>query len=354
MPFAFELERGLIRLNQQEANGAAVVERYRTKAYTSVGNPPVLSEWGDRLGQWYFRELAERVGDLSGKTVLDIGSGTRYVAERMVNELRARRVIICDPAMKADQGSGAIEVVPAYFEASCVPHGRIDMVVSINNLEHVLDPWRYLTEVRGLLEVTEGPCFLIVPECARQLRVGDWGLCVHEHLSYFTEASFVATVTQAGFAVEWMKIQDDTLLALLTPAAPGEAPDDASEVALLRAAVDRFHQNLDRLRDRFSTATRGAGRRLALHGCTVGLNTILARLGIRSDPALFLFDGDSAKTGKYLPAFDRPILHARDPQYRSMTNLIIAATTFYGDIRASVMDTHRFDPSRIEPLFPLQ
>lgn len=354
LPFILELERGVVRLSTKAVDTSEVVARYHSPAYTFISTPPGLSEWGNRLGNWYFAELAEAVHDLSGKTVLEIGAGTRYLAERVVKELDARRVILCDPAMDPKLGTEAIEVVPEYFNAAIFRNHQIDLVVSVNNLEHVTDPFHYLADVRQLLDATGGVCFVVVPECSRQLQVGDWGMCVHEHLSYFTQTSFVSAVQEAGFSIHRLKMAEDTLLASLGLARPQPADHPEANPSSLMAVGRRFEQSLQRVRERLSVLRNQRHRRLALHGCTEGLNNVLARVGIDSDSMMTLFDGDSAKTGKFLPSFSTPIRHARDPVYRSMTDLIIAATTFYEEIRSFVIGTHQFDSARIEALFPVR
>lgn len=341
-------------MNSKAVDIRPVVDRYDSPAYTFITTPPGASEWGNRLGDERFRALAGVVGDLSGKTVLEIGAGTCYVAQRIINELRARHVMLCDPAITDDQPSPAIEMIKAYFDPTIFRGRAIDLVVSINNLEHIPDPFQHLADIRTLLEAAGGRLFVVIPECSRGLQGGDWGICVHEHLSYFTAASFVATVEEAGFAILWMKTEEEALLALLEPGRPTRShrPHEMSEHDLA-AIGTRFHDNLAHVRQRLQALTQRQGSRVAIHGCSIGLNNVLALLGLRSDPAIVLFDGDSAKRGKFLPAFDQPIRHAGDACYRSMTDLMVAATTYYQEIRSFATATHGVDPGRIEPMIPL-
>lgn len=330
VPFVLETERGLIRLNRGSAAVAAVVERYGSSGYTFISTPPGHSSWGTRRAQWYLDTLAEGVGRLDDRTVLEIGSGTLFVADRVVTDLGAARVIACDPALR-ESGRARVDVVRDYFEYARFRDRRIDLVLSINNLEHVSDPARYLAEVRAVLEPTGGRFFIVVPECTRALRDGDWGLCVHEHLSYFTESSFRRLAAGTGFRVTRTWAAEDTLIALLdcrdvTPMAGGD------EDVALEAAGRRFFDSLDAARRRLG-ALRERGARIGLHGCSAGLNNVLALLKLDTAEDVWLFDGDEAKAGKFLPAFDRPIEAAGGAAYRGMTNVVVAASTFFEPIR---------------------
>ena len=352
LPFVLRVQQGLIRLDTKAVDVRSVVDRYGSPSYTFITTPPGMSEWGTSRGDWYFREFAAVAGDLAGKTVMELGAGTVHVAQRVVNELHARHFIVCDPAIEADQRSTSIEIVPEYFDYSTFRDRKIDLVMSINNLEHIPDPFQYLADVRALLDSTGGKLFVVVPECSRGLRTGDWGICLHEHLSYFTETSFIFTARAAGFKPIWLKTAEDTLLALLE-SETAEVPDEHdSDSGLLEAAEARFHENVRRMRERLESLKQGNQLRLGMHGCTLGLNNILALLGLHSDPDIHLFDGDSAKVGKFLPAFDKPIRSSQDPSYSSMTDLVIAAATYYDQIRAFAIDRQAFDPERIHTLIP--
>lgn len=352
LPFALRVDRGIIRLDSSLVDTARIVSQYADPEYAFISTPPGCSSWGNRLGDWYVGELARAVGDLAGKTVLEIGAGTTYIGERVRERLHAARYVICDPALTPAHARPGIEIVREYFSYALFRHERIDLVVSINNLEHIVDPHQYLRDVRQLLEATGGRCFVVVPECSRGLREGDWGVCVHEHLSYFTERSFAATAAATGLALRSHTVADDTLFALLEPAASTAAPSDEEERRLLAAAAGRFRENVGAVSRALTAARKGGAARIGFHGCSVGLNNVLGLLGLRSAEDVYLFDGDESKTGRYLPAFDHPILSAKDPSYGTMTHLIVAAMTYFDEIRAAAVSTHGFAEDRVLPFYP--
>jgi hypothetical protein len=75
---------------------------------------------------------------------------------------------------------------------------------------------------------------------------------------------------------------------------------------------------------------------------------------MEDDPDIFLFDGDDAKVGMYLPAFHRKIMSAADPAYATMDHIVIGVTTFYETIKGFAVRPGGIDPERIHPLIPLK
>ena len=75
--------------------------------------------------------------------------------------------------------------------------------------------WPFV-EIRKLLKKSDGLLFVMVPDCTEQLEMGDWGICLHEHLSYFTLPSFSSVVTRAGFHIDHLMSIEDEIIALLS------------------------------------------------------------------------------------------------------------------------------------------
>lgn len=352
-PFVLGLSRGLIRLTLPRFEIDRVIEEYSKASYSFITSPPGASAWGNRLGDWYFEMLAKQVGNSVGKTVLEIGSGTLYIAERVVKELSPVRFVACDPALSSEETLGNIEIVSQYFTWELFRNESFDLILSINNLEHILDPFEYLIGVRRLLEVKHGLFYVVMPDCTRGLRAGDIGICVHEHLSYFIPETLTSALNACGFVVLWLYTESDTIFAIAQPAQGDFRGPDTSEIstALLKGFEARLSRNLETAQQLIFTHKQSG--RLAIHGCSVGLNNIFGLLGIETDPAIFLFDGDSSKVGRFLPTFKNPIMAATDDLYKTMKTVIVAALTFYDDIRQFIVNGHNIQSGNIYPIMPL-
>lgn len=344
LPFALMRERGVVRLDTKAASIKPVIERYGAGEYSFISTPPGLSEWGTRRGEENFQRLARWAGRLDGKTVLEIGAGTLYLAERVTRELGAKRFIACDPAITQASPDARVEVVRDYFSFDRFRREPVDLIISMANLEHLPDPFEHLAQARALLESTGGRMFVMIPECTRGFKEGDWGVFIHEHLSYFTRASFEAAAAEAGLGVLHADQTSGTLAVLLGPGGTVAAPRASEDFATLEAIGAALDRSLEQARARLRCPE---GRRIGVHGCTAGLNNILALTGLGSQAGLHLFDGDRAKAGKYLPAFDRPIAASSDASYKSMDEWIVAAPDFFDEIRAFAMKTHGIPAERI-------
>ena len=93
-PFVLGVNNGIISLILSEAELKRITQEYSNDSYSFITSPPGTSEWGTRLGDLYFQKLAEQTGPLAGKSVLEIGSGTLYIAERVATELRNLQKVI--------------------------------------------------------------------------------------------------------------------------------------------------------------------------------------------------------------------------------------------------------------------
>jgi len=354
MNFSLYLENDLVRLKIPDIKKKQIAKSYGDRDYTFITSPPGASEWGNRLGNFYFKILSTWIGSLSGKTVLEIGSGTLFIGNKIINDLNAKYFIACDPALIINNVNSKILIEKKFFSYDLLASnsGNIDLIISINNLEHILDFKQYLDDVHRLLKTETGLFFVVVPDCSRGFIQGDLGICVHEHLTYFTPATLNSTLTNAGFSIEKMSSWEDTIFVLAKPISNNLSQKNG--IARSKQMIENFRDNIDSNLELIKTTLdqykiRGP---VALHGCCVGLNNILGLLDIHDDPAIYLFDGDLQKQGRYLPVYNRPILSSEDNRYREMKTVLIAALTYYEEIKTGLQITHNIPSNSIYPIIP--
>jgi len=353
LKFGLYTDHGLIRLNLPNEEISRISTCYNKEDYTFITSPPGSSDWGNRLGDFYFKILSGWVGNLSGKKVIEIGSGTLYIAQRTIQELNAQQFIACDPALineKISSKNICISKKFFSFELFEKDFQKTDLIISINNLEHIPDFNQYLEDVRMLLNPEKGAFFVIVPDCSRGFKIGDLGICVHEHMNYFTEETLISTLLSSGFSIEKIMSLEDTLFALARPEQNELFPQgsDRQSDKILENFGNLVKSNLNYSTDILEQAkSRGP---TALHGCCAGLNNTLELLGIHDDPNIFLFDGDIQKKGKYLPVFHKPIYSSDDVFYRHMKTIIITALTYYEEIKRGIEVSHHIHPGSIHPI----
>ena len=351
--FTLSINKGLIRLKLLNDEISEISKRYSNENYNFITSPPGSSEWGSRLGNFYFKILSDWIGNISGKTILEIGSGTLYIAQRTINELNAGQFIACDPVLDDNTISKKIIISKNYFSYELFENKcqNVDLIISINNLEHIPDVTQYLNDVHQLLTPGTGRFFVVVPDCVRGLKTGDLGICVHEHMTYFTAETLISTFASSGFSIEKIVSLEDTLFVLAKPVknqtniydSDHQLTDLIQSYRHLVTSNIRYFENL--LHD-----SRGP---MALHGCCVGLNNSLGLLDICDDPDIFLFDGDVEKKGKFLPVYNQPIYSSDDITYRKMKTVIIAASTYFEEIKQNIELSHNIHPSSIYPIIPV-
>jgi SAM-dependent methyltransferase len=324
-----------------------IVEAYSAMDYAMPTKPPGASRWANWLGDLYYTFIAEHVPALAGKSVMEIGAGSFYLADRFLQENNVSQYLIIDPSLKKDPADQRIRVLREYFDDHLdVSNEHPDVIISLNCLEHVEDPYSFLVKANDILHAKGSKLALVFPDIEKQFRMGDYNALCFEHLNYFTEASATRLITQAGFSIVAFKKELDTLFYVLERSGePDRSLPSENDGALLRLAAAKYQDGLRPVLAMIKDAQRKE-QIVALHGACNGMNTLFALGGLRPEHIL-LFDGDETKAGKYVPSSDIPILHASSPRYRDVDLVIVTAPTFFEDIRSFLMSEHNMPSERI-------
>lgn len=147
--------------------------------------------------------------------VLDVGCGTGAVG-RQLREKGAARIVGIEPNAEAAALAREAydEVIEAAVERALVDlEGPFDTVLCLDVLEHLVDPWSVLRQLRTLVP-PDGRLEISVPN-ARHLSLA-WDLLIrgtfgyselgghrdNTHLRWFTRRDIGAAVADAGWTVE--------------------------------------------------------------------------------------------------------------------------------------------------------
>lgn len=106
--------RGFIRQTTSQDILDGICYSYNKSAYSFITQPPGTSSWANRLGDEYIHFIKTAYGSLSGKSVLEIGAGSLYIAERLVKEENIKNYMIFDPTIKEITDNPKIEIY-SYF-----------------------------------------------------------------------------------------------------------------------------------------------------------------------------------------------------------------------------------------------
>lgn len=267
--------------------------------------------------------------DVKGKSILEIGCSTGYV----LNELRLRGADVCgcEPgpsALTAVKRYG-LKVKQVFFEPDLFEE-KFDLVIHLNVLEHIINPVDFLKDITKVLKAG-GFMFVGLPDCLRQLQLGDPGMILHEHWGYFTLRSLQMALGKAGLTSvkcimgeyddlygwgQWQDIEAKNMVAY----AAEEELKLAQEFSLKLDNVIKIMQIwIDNARDK--------NLHIALYGASVGLVNLWALLDWHN-VEVAIYDSDPAKHGKYLPGCPLPI-QAPAELFRNMPDTIMVLPVIF-------------------------
>jgi 2-polyprenyl-3-methyl-5-hydroxy-6-metoxy-1,4-benzoquinol methylase len=132
-----------------------------------------------------------------GKSVLDVACGTGY-GSKMLLEAGARQVVSVDLSRPALAFGAERYPGPGYLQADALDlpfkHGAFDVVISLETIEHLVDPMRFLQGVRAVLR-EDGQLVLSTPN--RSMSDGSNPYHIHE----MTLAELLEMLEKNGFQV---------------------------------------------------------------------------------------------------------------------------------------------------------
>ncbi len=166
--------------------------------------------------QFYDNPRADVRAHLSGRfeRVLDVGCDVGTFAASLKRDGMAERaegIELSAAALEAGKVLDQIYRVDLNHSQEGLPLGSYDLVLCLDVLEHMQDPWSALKRIRTLLR-REGALVVSLPN-VRNFRVvlplllrGRWdyartGLLDNTHLRFFTRATAIELLESTGFTV---------------------------------------------------------------------------------------------------------------------------------------------------------
>ena len=154
----------------------------------------------------YCERISEHLGLLGrhierGHVVVEFGCGTGHLLRKISQKWQPRRLVGIEPAPKlaneARELNGKdVEIIESYAESNVPLVKDADFAVSINVLEHALDPVAFLKTCRDSIN-GRGTILVVCPD-------GNYPhseLLFYDHVSSFTGTSFERAASQAGLKV---------------------------------------------------------------------------------------------------------------------------------------------------------
>ena len=338
--------RGYISQKSDQSVREQMVNAYSDEDYSCITSPPGTSKWANSLGQRSIDQTKKFAGPLDGKTILEVGAGSDYIANSLTDAYKIYKYFIMDPSIKNTSSKDNIEIHREYFQVEKCLDVAFELVLAFGILEHLADPMQFLLDLNRVLTPTKGRAIMCFPDTERQLRAGDLSVLVHEHLSYFTEKTVKDLFYRCGFRVLECETIADSFYYYLEAVGEIHPKKDIAMDDVLADATNQYYYNLEWVQKKIHSLLE-RGETLAFHGACNGLNNLLYLFGLNDNENILVFDGDDTKVGHYLPTCLSVVRASDDPTYQEVDRVFIAATSFYQEIKQFLMEQHHMDEDRI-------
>lgn len=170
-----------------------------------------------------YKAVMEHIG--TGKSVLEVGCWNGHFTEQLMYRQCEVTTVEINPeaARKAATFArrmiiGDIEDEKVLDELACC---RFDIILFMDVLEHLVDPWRVLRRMKSLLN-SSGYVLITIPNVAswptrRQLLLGNFeyseaGVLDKTHLRFFTLKTAQELIATSGFRIEHWSIIDSCMI----------------------------------------------------------------------------------------------------------------------------------------------
>lgn len=334
-PFSLGVDpRGFLCQSTSSDLRRRIARAYADPGYLFITPPPGSSQWADSLGLTKLHALLAACASLDDARVLEIGAGNLTIAHELTSRFSVERYVAVDPTLPVGEGD-RIETLRSFFPSKDLAGDEFDLVVGFSCLEHVEDPVEFMVAAAKNL-APNGRIFLTFPDVGAMLRRGDLNALVHEHLSYFDEAGFRRAARLADLEVLSLMERRGLFSALLCAGAT------SAELAALNPSIKAsIRHAYEVVIEKFGLEIRtefARGTRIAFHGACPGLLNFLWLAGFAGDERIVIADSDRSKWGRFVPTSPSAIRAPDDPAYLASDRIYVAATNFFAEIKASLVE----------------
>ena len=320
----FNKDLGILSQVCDQCHLDALEEAY--KLGMLIGTP--LQDSGP--GKKYFDDFVRAVTSKplkSGARVLEIGAGIGSVAQLLANQGCEVTAIEPGEGYQEFWTGNKVRFVKDYFPSDQVTE-KFDLIYAYAVLEHVYSPLEFLQSIRNQL-TGNGLLVLAVPDCGKEIELGDPSILYHEHISYFDAIALNSILGRAGFKSKVERSGIGRCLYATATLSPERTQDyDYNQTNLAESYSERCEYFTSRVRR--SIRSLSASGSLGIFCPSRGLALLDQDIDCR------FFDDDRAMHGKYLPPFHQPIESRLELKRKPVDNLVIMSRTFGDQIRISL------------------
>lgn len=357
LPFSLHLEsNGLLRQRLSTDTQTRIISNYAKDEYSFITKPPGYSEWATSIGDKYVEFALSLLPEKDELCILEVGSGSTYIAEKLCANASIKRYLMVDPALSRESTRNPnIQIEADYFTGQDL--GEFDIILSFNCLEHLPDPQSFLESLSKIKSSSKEPAIigLVFPNVQNEILCSDFNMLLHEHISYFTPFSLANMLNELSLSLlTYRTTQCEFYIGIqcsnTRPQSKNSMHDYRDDINSFAVSLkEKLFYSVNKINER-----RSSSDRIAFHGATNGLNNILHLSNGLTSSTFSLFDGDSSKAGKFLPACSIPISSTNKYCPEDIDHIIITAMSYHRQIYEFLESELSIDSSKITAITSAQ
>lgn len=282
--------------------------------------------------------IINHISNDTTKEILEVGYGSGII----LKELKQRgctRLQGIEPGNHQEvQGIEDIFRVKDFFPSKKIT-GKFDLIYSLLVLEHIPNPTFFLENIKAQLN-DQGKVIIAVPNCEPYYTTGDVSMFIHEHFGYYTKQSLHNVAMSAGLHCDTIEIIEGALVAVLSKRTSTQQEIQLFDVADFEIKANELQSAVERFIQQFPVGE------VAIFAPIRAMNVLAAMHRRDCIPV----DDNPQIQGKFLPAFDKPIVSQQQLVALSPKAIIIFSRTFGDRIKQRLVHENAFAETEIVTL----
>jgi 2-polyprenyl-3-methyl-5-hydroxy-6-metoxy-1,4-benzoquinol methylase len=269
------------------------------------------------------------------KYILEIGCGGCTVLDELQKLGFDVTGIDPSPFAKDCANEKGIKIINDFFSPDLIDK-EYGLVYFSDVLEHVFDPVEFLSDIKKALK-KDSKIVIAVPDATIETLTGDYSMCMHQHISYFTEKSLHNTILQAG--LEPLTIQKagygGSLYAIANVAEDGRVSKIPHEQVIAKSYFGLASKARDAFLELFNNAKKNHLRIF----CYVPLRAIpyLASIDALNSNAIYFVDDTPFWEDSYIDGTSNMIKPLTSYSYNESDCFFVFSNTFAQRLRDKVI-----------------
>jgi len=309
-----------------------MVEAVYQSQSSDASTPMAEIGWGQQRAKVFFENTKFL---FSPSSVLEVGCQNGYLLYELFKR-GAQKLVGVEPSPQVPftENGFKAKIFQGFFNKRRFHGQEFDTIISLWVLEHVKAPVEFLKSLTAVLS-QKGQLIIAVPNAERQMRVGDPGLFMHEHLSHFTKQSLNNIFLLAGLHIEKIKETKSDFYVTARKSAAG-----SKKVRNLRRAdpLSHYRNSLQTLLKNFKKR-KAPAKRLGLWGACATAANLISMVNLKG---YTIFDGDVKKQNREISGIRGRVWAPTKSVLQSTVDKVCVIPIGFQDVIGKILEGYSF------------